>query len=229
LRWECAKYDAVKNELIVKGIVISGRGRGGSVALRGTDQARFMSRLQNLLTLRPDAMFSLLHQPNAVYDEPILAAAEERPRDVLLSHAETPARAPLDAPALVIDKGRLARIQAETSSVSALLADVFADAEATPSAAVPPKTAPEAPLTEPSPYPGLEHRHGRLLAVVACRGGRVSLEVFEAEARKFRLLPGAAMEVINDWGFANQEEAVLEEDGDEVIVPNHLLPSLALN
>lgn len=193
------------------------------------DEVRFLERLHRTLRLPPEAVHAALHQRAAERDEPMAVAAENLPADVPLPPVETPGRAPPKAPALRIDQGRLARIQAETSSVSALLADVFADAEATPTAAVPPKAAPEAPQAEPSPYQGLDDRHGRLLAFVAGRGGRVSLEVFEAEARKLRLLPAAATEVINDWGFANQEEAVLEEDGDEVIVPDHLLPSLAVN
>ncbi len=193
------------------------------------DEVRFLERLHRTLQLPPEAVHAALHQRVAERDEPMAVAAEDLPADVPLPPAETPGAAAARAPALRIDQGRLARIQAETSSVSALLADVFADAEATPAAPVPPKATPDASQAEPSPYQGLDDRHGRLLAFVASRGGRVSLEVFEAEARKLRLLPGAAMEVINDWGFANQEEAVLEEDGEEVIVPDHLLPSLVPN
>ncbi len=110
-----------------------------------------------------------------------------------------------------------------------MLAEVFAEEEAAATAPVPQQATPETPEGEPSPYDGLDERHGRLLAFVTRHGGRVSQEAFEAEARTLRLLPGAAMEAINDWGFATHEEAVLEEDGDVIAVPDHLLPSLAPN
>ena len=193
------------------------------------EEVRFLERLHRTLQLSPEAVHAALHQRAAARDEPVPVVAEDLPPDLPLPPVGQPAGTPPKAPGLRIDQGRLARIQAETNSVSALLANVFADAEATPAAPMPPKKAPEAPDSEPSPYQGLDSRHGRLLAFVAGRRGRVSLEAFEAEARTLRLLPGAAMETINDWGFANHEEVVLDEDGDEVAVPDHLLPSLAPN
>jgi hypothetical protein len=193
------------------------------------DEIRFLERLHRTLLLPPEAVHAALHQRAALRDEPLVVAAEDLPPDVPLPAAEAARAATPKAPGLQIDQGRLARIQAETTSVSAMLAEVFAEEEAAATAPVPQQATPETPEGEPSPYDGLDERHGRLLAFITRHGGRVSQEAFEAEARTLRLLPGAAMEVINDWGFATHEEAVLEEDGDVIAVPDHLLPSLAPN
>ncbi len=193
------------------------------------DEVRFLERLHKTLQLPSEAVHAALHQRAALRDEPMAVVPEDLPPDVPLPPVEAPGAAAPATPLLRIDQGRLARIQAETTSVSALLADVFADEEPATVTLVPPKAPAEAPQAATSPYQGLDDRHGRLLALVATSGGRVSLETFETEARTLRLLPGAAMEIINDWGFANHEEAVLEEHGDEVAIPDHLLPSLAPN
>jgi type I restriction enzyme M protein len=40
LQWQEATYNTVKNELVAEGLVVLGRGRGGSVSLGGTVEAR---------------------------------------------------------------------------------------------------------------------------------------------------------------------------------------------
>jgi hypothetical protein len=187
----------------------------------------FLESLHRALQLPREAVHAALHQRAAARDEPVPVAGEDLPPDVPLPPVGQPSVTRGKQPGLRIDQGRLARIEAETNSVSALLADVFADSETTP--LVPPKTQPDAAAAEASLYNGLDSRHGRLLAFVRGNGGRVPLRIFEAEARTLRLLPGAALEVINDWGFSNHEETVLEEDGDDVAVPDHLLCLLAPN
>jgi hypothetical protein len=168
-----------------------------------------------------------LHQRAARRDMPLPAIAEKQSPEVAVSAA--PRREPEPGPAgrLRIDVQRLARIQAETSSVSALLAGVFTEEEAPP----PTGPAPAAPPMEhgASAYSGLDEAHGGLLAFVGRQAGRVSQDAFDAEARRLRLLPGAAMETINDWGFVHHEEAVLEEGDDEIVVPEHLRAALAPN
>jgi hypothetical protein len=225
----------------------------GAVLSDGTatvGEVRFLERLHRTLDLPPASVHAALHQRAAARDEPVPIAPEERPPDIALP--TEPVRAdlhqrgsPHDTPrpatanmlppevarssgGLRIDVQRLARIQAETSSVSALLANVFAEEEpSTPNRSPPPDVPQMADGT--SPYSGLDEAHGSLLAFVVRKAGRVSLDAFEVEARRLRLLPGAAMETINDWGFAHHEEPVLEEDGDEIAVPEHLRPALAPN
>jgi hypothetical protein len=192
------------------------------------DEVRFLDRLHRTLQLPPESVHAALHQQAVARDETVTIAAEDLPPDLPLPSVNTSAVSGAGTLGIQLDRARLARIQAETSSVSALLADVFTDEESVAARPSPPP-APEASNAETSHYQDLDVRHGRLLAFVVGRKGRVPLESFEAESRVLRLLPGAAMETINDWSFANHEEAVLEEDGDEVIVPDHLLPVLTPN
>lgn len=193
------------------------------------DEVRFLERLHRTLQLPPEAVHAALHQRAASRDEPVTVAAEDRPPDMPLPVVQSSGETGDRLGGLRLDQGRLARIQAETSSVSALLADVFADDETAPEPPPPPRPPADEAGDEASPYPGLDAAHGSLLAFVAGRGGRVPLDAFETQARALRLLPGAAMETINDWGFSTHDEAVLEEDGDDVTIPDELLPSLAPN
>lgn len=192
------------------------------------DEVRFLERLHRTLQLPPESVHAALHQRSVTRDEPVSVAAEDLPPEIPLPAEDRPEAETPKARKLQIDQGRLARIRAETTSVSTLLANVFTDDEPAPTTP-PPQGKSEGAEAGISPYDGLDELHGRLLAFVTARGGRASMDDFEAEARTLRLLPGAAMEVINDWGFANHEEVVLEEEGDEVVVPDHLLPSLAPN
>ena len=79
-----------------------------------------------------------------------------------------------------------------------------------------------------APYEGLDPGHGTVLFAVV-REGPMPLDRFEAACRNAGLMPGAALEAINDWGFERFDEAVLEETDEVVSVPGHLLPSLAPN
>lgn len=185
------------------------------------DEVRFLERLHRSLHLPAGQVHAALHQRAAARQAPVIVAAEDLPPDLPL-----PPRAPAAPGGLRLDHARLARIQAETTRVSAMLADVFAD-DAPPTPLLPPIPRPSANTA--SPYPGLDAPHAILLAFVVAGGGRTGAVAFETEAQRLRLLPAAALEAINDWGFATHDEPVLEEDGEIVAVPDHLRPALAPN
>ena len=193
----------------------------------GPDEIKFLERLHKGLQLPPEAVHAALHQRAALQDEPVAVAAEDLPPDIPLP-SEPSASPKLVTVGLRLDAGRLARIRAETSSVSALLADVFAEEKAAAPTEEPRHAAPSRDAA-PSPYDGLGSAEGHLLAWVVGQGGRVLLGDLETEARRLRLLSGGAMENINEWGFERFDETVLEEEEDEVVVSEDLLPKLKAN
>lgn len=183
------------------------------------DEVRFLERLHRTLQLPLEPLHTALHQRAAARDEPVVVAPEDIAAYIPLP-PETSSKHPR---VITLDAGRLERIRAETSRVSALLADVFAESESTPVPRIPPAE----PVNLVSPILGLEAAHGALLAAVLHNGGRMTLEEFDTVARTHALLPRAAIETINDWGFDTFDEPVLEEDDDFADVPAHLRSTLA--
>lgn len=110
------------------------------------------------------------------------------------------------------DVDRLAKIRAETESVSAMLATIFTEAEAEPEEATP---ASDSPLT------GLDSEHAALLNKLVTRPEWVRQE-FEAIAVSLNLMPDGALEVINEWAFDRYGDALVE-DGDPLALNLDLL------
>lgn len=124
-----------------------------------------------------------------------------------------------------VDSDRLAAIRAETVAVSSVLSSVF-DLDADP--ALPDG---EAPMAVDTPdegadaedvLAGLDPRHAQLLRELVVRSDWPRAE-FDRLAREFDLMPGAAMENLNDWAFGRFDD-VLVEEGDPILINLHLIP-----
>ncbi len=117
---------------------------------------------------------------------------------------------------VALDPERLSRLQAETAAVSEILAAVFAEEEA-------PKPVPAVAATLlDSRFKGLDAKHSRLAASLVTRPEWTRAE-YEALARGAGLMPGGALDTINEWAFDALGDA-LAEDGDPVTVNAALLP-----
>lgn len=110
------------------------------------------------------------------------------------------------------DVDQLAKIRAETESVSAMLASIFTEAVAEPEEATP---ASNSPLT------GLDSEHAALLNRLVMRPEWVRQE-FEAIAVSLNLMPDGALEAINEWAFDRYGDALVE-DGDTLALNLDLL------
>jgi len=110
------------------------------------------------------------------------------------------------------DVDRLARIRAETESVSAMLASIFTEAEPEPE---------EAPATSDSPLVGLDNEHTTLLTTLV-RQSEWARQEFEAIAASLSLMPDGALEAINEWAFDRYDDALIE-DGDPLTINLDLL------
>jgi hypothetical protein len=101
---------------------------------------------------------------------------------------------------------RRAAIRAETEAAAAILADVFDDHE----------TDDVPTATREDQLEALEPRLANLLQTLLERESWPRAD-FERLARELSLIPGAALENLNSWGFDRYEDLLLE-DGDPIVV-----------
>ncbi len=110
------------------------------------------------------------------------------------------------------DFDRLAKIRAETESVSAMLASIFTEAEPGAEAAA---------YGSESPLLGLDSEHASLLSKLVTRSEWARPE-FDGVAMSLSLMSDGALEAINEWAFDRYGEALVE-DGDPLILNLDLL------
>ena len=115
-------------------------------------------------------------------------------------------------PAAGVDALRLAAIRAETLSTATILDGIFEDEEEDPD----PPPIPAATGSGAGGPDGLDGRHASLLAELSERGSWPRAE-FDRIARGRGLMPGSAMQVLNDWALDTFDELLLQGD-DEVVV-----------
>jgi hypothetical protein len=168
----------------------------------------FLERLHEVLEVERSHLYGAVH---AASGEPGPGRRAPDGRKPAVA-ADPPApRGPV-----TLDPERLSRLQAETAAVSEILAAVFAEEEA-------PKPAPPVAADLPdSRFKGLDAKHSGLAASLVTRPEWTRAE-YEALVRGAGLMPGGALDTINEWAFDAMGEA-LAEDGDPVTVNAALLP-----
>lgn len=179
----------------------------------GVEEVRLLERVYKLLGLEAAQLFSDIHSFEAIGDEPVVV------RPAAQASAGKPIPRPLAeeealAPTVALDMARIDRIRADTAKVSSLLSEIFVD----DTASSPPE--PE-PVDQPSTFDGLDRRHEALLSELTSRGEWERAE-FELLCRSMDLLPGGALESLNEWAFERFDEAIAE-DGDPIVINCSLL------
>lgn len=176
-------------------------------------EVRFLEHLHKALGLPQDEVYAALHRGAVHVDEPMQILAEQNS-----AGAPIPAAAAHDSASIRINEERLARRRNETAEVSLLLAGIFVDDAPIPTHTAAPKTS--------SHFAGLDDAHATLLTDILVTGS-VARPHFEDKARELHLLPEGAYETINEWGFEQFEEPILE-DGDLICAVGHLYPELKI-
>ena len=125
---------------------------------------------------------------------------------------------PRDPAARSADADRLDRIRRETAQVSAMLGEVFAEDEVLP-------RGPEE-QTGDGPLAGLDARHAELVTKLLARE-EWSRADFDAAAAGLDLMPGGAMETVNEWAYDHLGDALLD-DGETVTVNRGLIQADAV-
>ncbi|MBL8652362.1 MAG: TerB N-terminal domain-containing protein [Sphingopyxis sp.] len=164
-------------------------------------EVRFLEGLYKLLGKPQDEVYSRLHSG---------------------PDAPSPAPTPNKAAARVsrdIDSDKLARIREETAAVSTMLASIFREED--------PENEPEpaAPLQaeEQALFAGLDAPHSHLL--MALIESPIEADVFASLCKREKLLPGGAIETINDWAFDILDEVAIEDEDIYCLQP-HILTTL---
>ncbi|KKB10305.1 hypothetical protein VE26_05990 [Devosia chinhatensis] len=182
-------------------------------------EVKFLERLYKSMGLPVDDVYSMLHRGAVVLDEPVTVAQEQRTPGIAIPQEPSAARS---SSSIQIDHFRLERLRSETSAVSELLAGIFVEEEA---ASAPSTVVVAAAQTAASRFTGLDAAHAGLLEEVL-RDGKLSRDQFDTAARTLRLLPDGAIERINDWGFDQFEEPIIEGD-EELTIASHILSELS--
>jgi tellurite resistance protein len=190
---------------------------GGGAKVEPND-VKFLERLHKALGLPKDRVYAELHRIEPPKDEPVPVSVERRVAGIPIPKEEAHPRTPSS---VQIDPGRLARVQRETETVSALLAQIFVEE----SGPVPTAPAVAADGHQEPAFEGLDHAHAELVEFLEIKG-EISRHEFEERARALKLLPDGAIERINDWSFDRFDEALLD-DGEQVVMAANLRTRLA--
>lgn len=179
------------------------------------DEVKLLERLYKALGFDPASVYSDLHQP---------------------APSRTPTAATAMAPSeaggsgtVSLDLDRIRRIQADTSHVSSVLGQIFADEiePALPPLPPAPDAASDGGKSGGSALEGLDRRHAELLLELAGRPEWPRPE-YETLARSLGLMPDGALETINEWSFDRFDDAIVE-DGDPLVLSPDLLEEAGLN
>jgi hypothetical protein len=183
----------------------------GAAGTVGKPQVAMLEAIYDALGVPKTGLYAGLHAgigaATIAADEPVLVSDEVSE----LLHPIT--RAPVSEPepaSLAMD--RLARIRAETDRVSAMLADIFVEEEPQPLAAAP---------SGGGVFAGLDAGHAAFLTHLLSRDQWPRAAIDEAAVRA-GLMPGGALETINEWAFDHHGDALIE-DGEPVVINRSML------
>lgn len=170
------------------------------------EEVRFLEALHAALSLPASALYTALHR----------SGEDVGPVEVVAASSERTVPLPDEPPpgGVSIDAARLERIRGETMQVSAMLAAIFVEEEGADLAPTPiPKIAAGA-----TAFGGLDEPHSALLLRLIA--GAMPRTKFDAVAVELRLMPDGAIETLNEWGFDNFGESIIDDDDCVRISPD---------
>lgn len=175
-------------------------------------QVQATQKLYGVMGLPADDAFSGLHRMSAGSGtQPVTAfQADDESADRQFRNAPR-ARPKTPSDGVALDGDRISEIVADTRKVSAVLSDVFAE-ESGQAGGTRASARPAASVT----FSGLDEAHGQLVAKLLQRSSWSEGE-FAALVKGCGLLPGGALEAINEWSFERFGDALLEEDPELVV------------
>lgn len=171
-------------------------------------EVALLERIYRQLNLDPERLYAGLHKATAadLHDEPARLPGEGQPTGYAIPRAPTVQPRVQAVPVMPKPVDRRAAVRAETEAAAAILAGVF-DAHETDDVLT---------ATPGIQLEALEPRLANLLQTLLERESWPRAD-FERLARELSLIPGAALENLNSWGFDRYEDLLLE-DGDPIVV-----------
>lgn len=172
-------------------------------------EARVLGKVYGALGLDPAQIYSDIHALESRADAvPVVRPAQKGAGGRALPRPPAAAGKTPPAPAFALDMDLVRTRLADTQRASALLASVFADEEEDE----PPIT----PVAAGGVIPGLDGTHSALVRALIGQA-EWPLAAYEAAAAEQGLMPGGALETINEWAFDHLGDALVE-DGDPLLV-----------
>lgn len=177
-------------------------------------ESRVLEKIYGVLGLDPAAIYTDLHAlQSGGAEPPVVRPAEGGATGYAVPRPpeERPA-AEGPAGAFELDMDLVRAKLADTQKASTLLAGVFVDEDEPPSTT---ETGTEGtPLT--TTFTGLDDAHAALLRTLVAQA-EWPRDEYEAAAAEQGLMPGGALETINEWAFESVDDALLE-DGNPLLV-----------
>ena len=195
-----------------------------------------LQKLYQLLGLEPENIFSDINSLNLIHSAADVSKMDDDKLPTVLTARFTENRGfPLPDPELTVpqkesvleaipfqlDMNAIAAKQAETERAAQLLASVFEDNAEDEE---PVAGEAEAITHQASTIVGLDQAHTALLNQLVNESA-CNIELFETLARAQGLMPGGALEALNEWGFEQFDDLVMEQ-GDTLELNPDILPSL---
>ena len=194
------------------------------IAIAGADggvdpsEVAVIEKVFDGLGLPAESVYSELHALAVTppSDEPITVRPESRGPGGYAIPQPPAVRPEGEANRIVLDQSRIAAIMAETSKVSDTLASIFGEPEEEPEALDTAEDADDILL-------GPDAKHDALVRELLTRP-QWAVDEFSQLAKRFDLMPGGALEAINEWSFDTHEELLIE--GDDVLEINPTIAAL---
>ena len=185
-------------------------------------ESRALERVYGALGLDSDAMYSDLHalraEPAGSEPAVVRPASTGAPGHALPAPPDAAPPEPDSSQdsGFALDMDLVRAKLADTQKAAVLLAGVFAEGEddEEPDDAPTPVKAGEAPGD--AGVVGLDASHAALLLQLV-EQEEWPREAYEAAAAEHNLMPGGALEVLNEWAFDHLDDALIE-DGDPVLI-----------
>ena len=177
-------------------------------------ESRVLEKIYSVLDLDPAAIYTDLHALQYGGSEPpVVRPAEGGVTGYRVpGPPEEPRAEKAISDGLELDMDLVRAKLADTQKASTLLAGVFVDESEPPSTTGTGREG--APLT--ANFRGLDKAHARLLQTLVARA-EWPRDQYEAAAAEYGLMPGGALETINEWAFERMDEALIE-DGAPLLV-----------
>ena len=155
-----------------------------------------VKKIYKLLDLDVSAVYGDLHS-HSIGDEPVAVRSDSGTQQIF----EIPAAGEKPT-SFSLDSERIDSVLDSTDRVSAVLGEIFADDSQTPEH--------DQHDSVDELFLGMDNRHTSLIQELIKRS-HWNDEEFKQLAGQFKLMPGGALEMLNEWAFDKFDEPLLEE------------------
>ena len=164
----------------------------------GAEEIKAVEKLYDALGLSTDGVYAVLHELTSVSEPVVVRTADDRDIDFII-----PAKPALDEH-VVLNSDRIAHIKADTVRVSSILSAIFQEYDTDA------ELVDEVASVDTQIFRGLDSRHAEFVKELLTRSHWEETE-FQALVKRFNLMPGGALETVNEWSFDQFDDALIEE------------------